>query len=251
MISGFEKPKIWENRKSVEFRKWLFEQVNLAPENWSPDFKQYSKIREKESGKKEKWTKPSLEEKRNKTFERYLGGLCLTEQDLKDKSILDIGCENGDFAIACLEKGITKKAYGLDTQLEGDAVSSKYYSNFFSEDITHGSPVRNLDYAFSVGAISTYLDEEHKIDAEVSIGEAIRAINENGEVRIWPVKKTLRGIAMDRFKEEERVILEIMGKIEKESDIVWELKPTDIRVGEADKDVWAEQVLIIKRKILE
>lgn len=39
-----------------------------------------------------------------------------------------------------------------------------------------------------------------------------------------------------------------MGKLEKESDIQWELQPTGIRANEKDKAVWAEQVLIIKRK---
>lgn len=186
---NFDKPKIWENKRSSEFRKWLSEQVNLVPENWSQDFKDFIALIEKDSEKKEKWTKPSPEEKKKRTFERYISGLCLNEPALKDKSILDVGCEEGDFTIACLEKEITKKAYGLDTQLTGEAMSSKYYHNFFSGDITEGSPVRSIDYVVSVGSISNYLDEEHKIDAEVAIQESVRAINEKGEVRIWPIKK--------------------------------------------------------------
>lgn len=166
---------------------------------------------------------------------------------MRGKKILDVGCHEGEFVISCMEKGITQEAYGVDIKLEGEAINDQYHNNFFSKDFTDEFPVKNLDYIVSVGAVSLYLDKEHKIDVEEAIAKAVDAINEKGEIRIWPVKKALRG-EMDGVKEEEQVISEIMVKLEKQLSIEWELKPTDIRVSGIYKDVWVEQVLIIKHK---
>ena len=235
--------KPWENKKSIEFKKWFEEQINLTPEKWSSDFLKYIEIKEQEAREK-----PDSEEDNRRTFDRYLGMINLEEQKLKDKSILDVGCLEGDFVISCIEKGITEKAYGLDRNLEGNALDDKYRNNFFSGEFEKDPPLKNMDYVISVGAISLYFNEEDKTMAESMIVKAIDSININGEIRISPVLKVLRGIELDGIKEEERVVFEILEKLKREFDIEWELKATDIGVSGKDKDVWAEQVLIIKHK---
>lgn len=237
----------WEDKKMPAFKEWLDEQIKLRPEDWGADFRIYVEMKARESETKNKYQELTAEEKREKTFRRYLDGLNITEQELTGKSILDVGCKEGDFIVSCIEKGIAPNAYGIDKALEGGSVNSEYGNNFFVGDFTEELPVKNLDYVVSVGALSLYLDEEHKIDAEVAISEAINAINEKGEIRIWPIKKALGGNNSDGIKESERVLAEIMVKLEKQTSIEWRLEPTDIRVG-VDKDVWAEQVLIIRCK---
>jgi len=243
-----EQPKPWENKRSAVFKKWLKEQICRDPKDWDQDFKTYIAQKEEDSQRKDIYVKPTPEERAEKTFNRYLDGLDLKPEDLQGKSILDVGCENGDFVISCLEKGITQQGYGTDQELAGAARNLRYRNNFFHRDFTDSLPVNKLDYVVSVGAISSYLDEENEINAEEAIKGALRAIKKTGEVRIWPIKKFLRGSDMDGIKEQELVLARIMENLEKRMEIEWELKPTDIQVSGHDFDLWAVQVLIIKRK---
>lgn len=244
-------PKPWENKKSIIFSKWLAEQANLAPENWSADFNAYVEKINDENNKEWDDQEHSVEQEKERTFKRYLSGLKLTEQDLIGKSILDVGCHDGAFLVSCLEKNLAQKAYGTDCELEGEASQDKYHGNFFVRDFADDLPVAELDYVVSVGALSLFLDEEHKDHVEKSIAKCINAICKNGEVRIWPIKKALRGKEMAGIIEGEKVILEIMAELEEQAEIQWELNPSDIRVDGKEKDVWLEQVLIIKKVKLE
>jgi hypothetical protein len=240
--------KPWENKKSAAFKKWLAAQVKLDPSRWNQDFIEYLKLKEAESEEKVVYVEPTPEQVRANTFERYLGGLDVAEQDLKEKSILDVGCGDGDFVVACMEKGLTQHAFGMDRDFFAGGLDEKYRGNFFPKQFSDIFPVKNLDYIFSVGAISLYLDEQHEIDAEDAIKSSIRAIKKTGEVRIWPIKKALKGEQLDGIKEEEMVLARIMEYLGERFEIEWELIPTDVRVSGRDKDVWADQVLVIRHK---
>lgn len=247
MSFEFKNPKPWENKKSTIFKEWLNKEMKQNPENWGQDFREYVEIKTKEGKGRKDSHKSNEEEKKEKTFERYLGGLNLTEQEIQGKSILDIGCKDGEFVVSCMEKGITQKVYGMDRKLEEGALDEKYRDHFFSQDFTKEFPVKNLDYIVSAGAVSLYLNEFNKSKVEKTIAKAIEAINGKGEIRIWPIKKALRGRELEGIKEQERIVDEIMKKFEAELNIAWKLEATDIRVSGIDKDVWAEQVLIIKK----
>lgn len=247
---NFDKPKIWENKRSAEFRKWLAEQIKLAPENWSSDFTAYLEIKKEE----EKSGKPSPEKIREVTFHQYLDLLSLTENELKDKKILDIGCHEGNFVIYCLKKGITDRAYGLDNNLIGDALDNRFKEHFYSGNFSKDFPVKDLDRIVSLGAVSLYFNEENKGIAEAALRESLKAIHKNGEIHIGPVLKALRG-KLEGIRKEEQILTEIMEKLKEEFNIEWELKPADINqtleTNVKDRDVWAEQALTIKRKSRE
>lgn len=240
--------KPWENKSPLVFDKWLSNEVNSIPERWSPEFLEYVEIKRKECTEKKEYQETSIEEKKDRTLKRYLDSLKFTEQELQGKSILDVGCGKGEFVVSCMQKGITQKVYGLDGSSEEYSSNEGYSNHFFSQDFTEDFSVRDLDYVISVGAISLYLDEEHKIDVEIMIEKAIEATNKDGEIRIWPIKKALMGDKIDGIREEEKVISEILKKLEEKFSIIWELKPTHIKVSGHDKDVWAEQVLVIRHK---
>ena len=104
-----EKEERTEENKPA-FKKFLTEQISLPSEEWSEDFKKY--VDEKyEKGKREILDR-SPEKQRKHDFERYLKGLDLNIEDLKDKKILDLGCgEEGSFVKECLNKKITKEGF--------------------------------------------------------------------------------------------------------------------------------------------
>lgn len=240
--------KPWENKKSPVFKEWLKKQIQLDSSKWGQDFKLYIKQVEEDSKEKNVYSEPTEKEKREETFNRYLNALEISQEDLKGKKVLDVGCGNGDFVISCLEKGITDEVYGLDSNPKGDARDPKYRSHFFYKDFSNVFPIENLDYVVSVGAISLYLyDKELQVDIEEAIKSSIRSVNENGEVRIWPIKKFIQGTDSDGIKEQEQLLLSVMEYVSECLDIEWRLDPTDIRACASDKDIWADQVLIIKK----
>jgi len=238
------KAKLWKNKKSYLFRNWLNKQIKLDEKDWDANFKEYIDVKLKEAGENAE-TEKSAEQKREDTFERYLEGLDLTRWDLEGKRIMDAGCNDGEFVIACIEKEITNEIYGLDEKLVEEARNEKYSRNFFSGDFTQEFPVKNFDYVVSAAAISLFFNEREKSKAEAAIKNALESLKEGGELRIWPVFKAMRG-DLAGIEEEEIVAREIIEKLEKDLGVVCELRYTDIAANGTDKDVWAEQVLIIK-----
>jgi len=248
MMNKFEEKKIWENKKSPAFRKWVAEQFCLSPKDRSTDFNLYIDLKSKEGEEKES-VERSLEQKRKETFKRYLDILDLTEKELKNKKIADLGCENGEFVVECLEKNITREAYGQDIELSGEALEEKYKNNFQSGSFEEKIPFQNLDYIISVGAITLYLNQENAGKIEKMIRNALAAIGERGQIRIGPVYKAGEGDNFDGIKESEKVLADVLEKIGKDESILWELAPLDIHVSGDYKDVMLRQVLIINKSI--
>jgi SAM-dependent methyltransferase len=249
MISNFELPsesKIWENKKSQEFRDWIKEQALLPAEKWNEDFRNYVELKYEESLEKEE--DESREEIMQKTWERYLNGLDFSEKDLKDKRIIDLGCGEGEFVRECLSRGISQEVYGLDLKTEEEVKDLEEQGHFFTGDFEKELPLKNLDYILSVGAVSLGIDKETAKGKEQTLRHALDAINKDGQIRIFPINKVGEHSQLEGIKDSEKVLKDILEKIKKDYDIEYELRPIDIRVSGIDKDVWLEQVLIIKYK---
>ncbi|NTW34325.1 MAG: hypothetical protein HGB12_17185 [Bacteroidetes bacterium] len=244
----FKHPRIWDNKETEKFKMWLEKEIASGSDKWSQEFEEYIKI--KWDSSKIHHEETSAEKQEENTFNRYIISLDIPRQSLQDKRIMDLGCDEGEFVTSCINKNITQEAYGLDTDLDMDSLENQHKNNFFIGDFTKDLPVKNLDYIISVGAISLFFDKEYGSKAENAIKKSIEAIKDSGEIRIWPIKKALRGDELQGIEEEEMVVNDIINHLEKEFDVVCELKTTDIGVSGKDKDIWAEQVLIIKRKNL-
>lgn len=232
-----------ENKKKLEFEKFI-PQIRLPEEKWSEEFRRY--IRKKSTEKKTEISEHSLEEKQRLTFERYLKGLGLKLEDLRGKSILDLGCGEGSFVKECLDKGITNKIYGLDLRINPKIFGKKYENHFFQGNFEQEFPVGNLDLIISLAGVEAPTNEEDKRNIERALRQALNAIKKDGEIRIYPLRKAppgsgLKGIEFARRKWEE--VLEILS-----SEIDYKLIPIDIKVSGKKPDVWLEEVLIIRRK---
>lgn len=249
MAPNFElpsQPKIWENKKSQEFHDWVTGQALAPADKWSEDFRNYVELKHKESLEKEE--DESREEVMQESWERYLNGLDFSEGDLKDKRILDLGCGEGEFVKGCLNKGISQEVYGLDLKAEGASRDLKEQGHFFTGNFEKELPLKNLDYVLSVGAVSVGIKKETAKGRERTLRRALDAINQDGQIRIFPIGKVGGHSQLEGIKDSEEVLKEILEKIKKDYDIEYKLRPRDIRVSGVNKDVWLEQVLIIEYK---
>ena len=236
----------YENKKSPEFRGWLENQAMSSFEEWDVRFNEYVDKKYAESQEQE-GEESDLEKIRENIWERYLDGLDLREEDLKDKRVLDLGCDTGDFVISCLDKNVTKNAYGLDMELRGETLEEKYQENFFQGNFKDELPVKNLDYILSVGAFSLYMNKESAKSIKETIKNSNTVLNEGGEIKIYPMPKVPEHSNLEGVKESREVILEVLENLKKELLIEWEFTPIDVRVSGKNKDVWLEEVLIIKK----
>lgn len=241
--------KIKEEKQSEKFREFLTEQIALPEREWSEEFKNYTKEKYKEQVAE--CPERSSEEEKRLIFQRYLKGLDLNLEDLKGKRILDLGCgEEGEFVEYCLDRDLAE-VYGLDLSIKPETIEKKYRNYLFKGSFEEELPVKNLDLAISFGAIEapSNKDELDKMDPRKTLNSVLKSIKENGEIRIYPIRKAppeskLKGVEFSRKK-----WLEILDDLSSQGLIRYELKPIDIRVGGKKPDVWLEEALILKKKL--
>jgi len=228
------------DRVEESFREFLAEQISLPEKSWSQEFKDY--VGKKYQEGKEPIPERSPEKEQHLTFERYLKGLDLKEEDLKNKRILDLGCgEKGEFVRECLKRRLTAEAFGLDLKVRPK-------ERFIQGDFEKKIPLGNLDYIISFGGIEAPASVEDVCDPKKTLENALNSLKQDGEIRIYPLRKAppeseLKGIEFSRKKWQEILEgLSLKGKIE------YELRPIDIRVSGKKPDVWLEEILIIKKK---
>ncbi len=236
-----------ENEKDSQFKEFLAQQISLPRNEWSEKFRDY--VEEKYKKEKEEISEYSPKEQQELIFKRYLKGLGLSEEDLKNKRILDLGCgEQGDFIKECLDKHITQEAYGLDAKIVPELFEGKYKDHFFEGNFESKFPIENFDYIISMGAVEAPSNEIDSRDPEKTLHEALKVLKEQGEIRIYPIRKAppenkLKGVEFMRKK-----WMEILKELSVKEKVEWELNPIDIKVAGKNKDVWLEEVLIIKKK---
>lgn len=191
------------------------------------------------------------EEDKEKTFKRYLEGLNLKEEDIKNKRILDLGCgTEGEFVRACADKDLTEEIYGLDLRIDFEEIKDKYKNNFFAGDFEKEFPVQNLDYAVSVGAINApWNEEKDKKGLEQALVQATQAIKSGGEIRIYPIQKCSEESELEGIKERRKTMEEILQKIAPQLNIEYQFEPIDVSIS--GKDLWLNELLIIRKGVEE
>ena len=231
-----------------ELRRFLAEQISLPREKWDKRFKDYIETKWQEEVKKTGGIpKPFPHEAREKDLKRYLEKLDLTIEELEGKRILDLGCGDGNFVKECLDKKITEDIFGFDWRIEPEAVPSDYRGHLIRANFEEEFPMKTFDLIVSFAGVEapSYLGEEK--NPKKTMLFALSALKENGEIRIFPVRKAspesgLLGVEYSRKKWQE-----VLEELEKEKGVKWELKPVDIKVAGVNKDVWLEELLIIKK----
>jgi SAM-dependent methyltransferase len=235
----FERPE--QSMESAITPEFLSEQVSLPREQWSDQFKAYveQKIQE---GHSESTERDSWEQERRDTFDRYAKGTDLSQENLRDKVVIDLGSGDGELVEECVDRDLSKGVYGIDVQQPRDA--EKYKQHFFQGNFEESLPVKEADYIVSVGAVSVF---EHELDLEKVLDNAFDALKENGELRIYPVQRSSPGSDLVGLEESYKRWNELLAKMTATGKIEYTLKPIDIRVSGTDNDVWLEELLIVKK----
>ncbi len=256
---GWFKKELQERLKqeSPEFNQFLAEQVFLPPEKRDEKFNNYAAEEHIFWGftMKDIAFSPGEQKEIGYKFKKYLKYLDLTENDLKGKRILDLGCgKEGNFVKTCIENGITADIFGLDSEIEPDKLDEKYKKHFLKADFEKEIPAGNYDYITAVAAVG--LSPEIK----KVISHSLKALKEAGEIRISPVYN-VPGPEWEKIKFNEDSSMfsfsskegwqNILESLLKEEKIKYEFKPFGIRTFGIFRNydgVVLKEVLIIKKK---
>jgi len=246
----FEKPENYlrgkdETKNREEFRKFLNEQISLPQEKWDEKFKLYAQKKYQEL--QEEVPERTMEEEQNINFERYLKSFDISKEDLKNKRILDLGCGEGEFVKECLDENISKEVYGLDLQINPEDFEGRYRKYFLKGNFQKELPIENLDLIISLGAVKAPFHELDMNNPKTTIDLALKALKENGEIRIFPLRKTHPNNDLKGVEFSEKKWKETLKELVAENNIEYKICPIDIKVAGKNKDVWLEEVLIIKK----
>ena len=179
-------------------------------------------------------------------YEGYLRRLDLNEEYLKGKKILDLGCWKGSFVRTCLDQGIVQEVYGMDRELQGEALSEKYAGHFFDGDIRIEMPVTNVDLAVIKAALHMLLGESGIEETAKFLSKVLDVLSQSGEVRIGPITQKLIG----KYPDDQREIVQMLEILSQNRNIKYEFIPVDISAWERkdtkERVVVFDTVLIIR-----
>ncbi len=223
----------------------LEREVALPKSQWSREFRDLIELRTKE---KDALESEKFESEQIATYNRYLKGLQFSEDDLRDRSILDLGTGDGEFVRECLDREISYSVYGIDSELDESKLEGKYKLHLFGGDFQEKLPVRDLDYVISVGAVSNGIwGGEEVVDVEKVLRNSLDALKEDGEIRIYPIQESARETPLSGLEESQKRWGEILEKLSEETGVGISLHPVDIKVTGNENDIILEKVLIIKK----
>ncbi len=185
---------------------------------------------------------------RQETFERYVRGLGLSGEDLRGKSILDLGCHEGEFVEQLIKENITSEAYGLEAN-EEVAIKEDLKDHVLRGNFAKKLPKENLDYVVSVGAVSNYISEgkEGAEAIEDTIKNSLDSLKESGEVRIYPIQEAQENSELVGLIESRKSWGSLAEKISKEEGVTCSIEPRAVKVIGKNNDVILESVLVIRK----
>ncbi|MFC1598872.1 class I SAM-dependent methyltransferase [Patescibacteria group bacterium] len=144
-----------------------------------------------EPAKKEpaKWTPPTLEQAEESDYKKYLEALSLTEEDLKDKEILDVGAGPAIFAKYAKEKGISDSIFSLDPEDEPQEKTKAVYAKvenlpYKDESFDMVMSSGAYPYVASIGETDSNIIEKKLKDG---LNEMIRVVRSGSEIRLGPL----------------------------------------------------------------
>lgn len=251
---SFENPTFNTEPKKSEQEKmtpdFLQEQIRLSKDQWSEEFKQLIEEKIKDNQQEQgKEAEESPEVLRERTFKRYVDGLGLDEENLRDKRVLDLGSGEGEFVKSLIEKGVTPEAYGLDAQTDESVVEDKMKGHLLKGNFEEDLPVQNIDYVVSVGAVSSGIwGGEEVMDIRRIIEKSLASLKEGGEIRIYPIQEAAKANPLEGLQASQEKWKELLEEISESQKVECKIEPRNIKVAGNSGDVILESVLIIRRK---
>lgn len=229
---------------------FLQKQIHLPESRWDEEFRRL--IREKIEGnklEKIKAAKESPEVLREHTFRRYIEGLGLSENELRDKKVLDLGSGEGEFVKSLIVKRITAEAYGIDAELDEAGVENIFKKHLFRGNFEKNLPVKDADYIISVGAVSNGIwGGEEVMDIRKILENSIGSLREDGEIRIYPMQEAATATPLEGLGQSQQKWNELLSQISDTQKVEYRIKPRNIKVTGNGNDIILESVLIIRKK---
>ncbi len=249
MLHESEKQNILPNNEKYD-SSFVLGQSQLPRSSWDPKFAAFIDEEIVKHKIDASSSRPeTAEDEREKTLKRYIKGLGLDLKDLKNKKVVDVGCGDGEFVRELIDKKITQEAYGIDARLS-DSVSDQH---FIKANFHELIPIIDCDLIVSVGAISNEIwhsekDEEAKLIIEKIVKNTLDALNENGEIRIYPIQEAFAETPLAGLQKSKRLWDEIVKHLPQKYDVDCHLETSNVRVSGVDSDLVLESVLIIKKR---
>ena len=260
-LPNLNKPQNKAEKESVT-NAFLREQIRLPEEKWSPEFRKlvddearesvlFMERRQRIGNGEEVEVEESPDAKYEHTFRRYLEQLGLREEELKGKRIMDLGAGDGEFIKYLVSKGITSEAYGIDINPDEDFLEQGFENHLFKGSSEEDLPVQGLDYIVASRAIwHDWKDRNgHAMNVEIVLEKSLSALNEKGEMRIYPIEEDAKrnldnnGYAAEQQKKWDALLPVIAEKY----GMKYEIEPRNIFVNAGNGDVTLQSVLILRK----
>ncbi len=244
--------------KAEEKRLNLLKEVDLPPEERSPEFWEYLEERYNSLPGEENFDDTDAEF----MVRRYFNHFQLKDNDFKNKTILDVGCGWGDFVQYCLDEDITSEAYGFDLELNPELVEGKYKNHLQKGDFTKELPFQDkkFDYILAYSSLESLFLEERDKEAKKVFESLLSLLKDEGEIRVYPLRKLPSEIAPEAVKQDQEKMEEllqakearerwekVLNDLKEEGLIDFKIQPINIRVLSHKKDFWLEELLTITK----
>lgn len=194
--------------------------------------------------KRIEYMKPQ-EEEQNKTkgiIDMYFDDLELGKE-IFSKKIIDIGCgRNAELIEHAIEKLNSKNTYGLDKNLE-EYILQKYPHNLYKGSFDERLPIDNLDLIIARASLS-----ELDLMQERFLENILSNLNEEGELRVFPLFKNHIESEYKEALAKEREFIEKLDELSKKLNFDYQLKVKEISVYGKDRYPVSKNLLVIKKK---